>query len=358
MGTEDIADAISMTRTHLPERNLDVLRAIAVSCVVADHLMWACGRQLPFMTDWELGRIGVLLFFVHTSLVLMSSMERSGVKRHWVRDFYTRRAFRIYPLAMAAVLITVLFHIPSIVPAAFIPPAPRTILTNLLLVQNVSGDTNIMGMLWSLPVEVQMYVVLPALFLLAQRSVVRVAGAFCIAAVLALAVQYAPVPALWRLSVALFGPCFVSGVLAFAILRAAPRFKLPAWTWIPLLIAAIPLFVVFNPSPTRSEPGWLFCLAVGIAISFVTELKQSRFTSVAKTICTYSYGVYLMVTPAIWIGFVVLKDQPRAFQWIAFAAGLVALPWAAYTFIEHPAIVMGRNLVSARQSIAETAPAP
>lgn len=347
-----------MSRTHLPERNLDVLRAIAVSCVVADHLMWACGRRLPFMTDWELGRIGVLLFFVHTSLVLMSSMERGGVKRHWVRDFYTRRAFRIYPLAMAAVVITVLCQIPSIVPAVFIPPAPRTILTNLMLVQNVSGDTNIMGMLWSLPVEVQMYIFLPALFLLARRSIVGVIGALIAAAVLALAVQYAPVPGLWRLSVALFGPCFVSGVLAFAILRAAPRLRLPAWTWIPLLIAAVPLFVILNPSPNRSEPGWLFCLAVGIAIPFVTELKQSRFTSIAKTICTYSYGVYLMVTPAIWIGFVVAGNQPRALQWIAFVAALVALPWAAYTFIEHPAIVMGRNLVSAKQSIAETAPAP
>lgn len=347
-----------MTRTHLPERNLDILRAVAVSCVVADHVMWACNRRLPFITDWELGRIGVLLFFVHTSLVLMSSMERGGSGPHWIRDFYTRRAFRIYPLAIAAVLLTVAFHIPTIVPAKFITPAPRTVITDLLLLQNVTGDTNVVGMLWSLPIEVQMYMVLPALYLIARRSILSVAAAFALAVLFGLAVQYAPVPGLWRLSVGIFGPCFVSGVLAYAILRTKPHLKLPAWTWIPILAAAVPIFVVFHPSPDTPAPGWLFCLAVGVAIPFVAELNLSPLTRVAKTICTYSYGVYLLLTPAIWIGFVVFSGAPRALQWVALVAGLAILPWTAYKLIERPAIQFGRDLVKSKQTVAATAPAP
>lgn len=347
-----------MNRTRLPERNLDVLRAIAVLCVLVDHVLWACNRTLPFVTDWELGRIGVLLFFVHTSLVLMSSMERSGSGRHWVRDFYIRRAFRIYPLAIAAVLATVLFHIPSAVPADFIPPLPRTIASNLLLIQNVSGDRSVMGPLWTLPIEVQMYVVLPMLYLLARKSIYHVLAAMCFAAIAGFAVQYVNVPGLWRLSVGIFAPCFVSGVLAFALLRATPRFKLPAWTWAPLLVTAVTLFIIFGPTPTRPEPGWLFCIFVGVAIPFVRELSDSRLTHIAKTVCTYSYGVYLLLNPAIWIGFVVFAARPVAVQWVALTVALVALPWGAYTLIEHPGIVTGRRLVGTNRSLASSTPAP
>ena len=352
------ARIVAVTRTHLPERNLDVLRAIAVLCVVTDHVMWACGVKPVILSDWELGRIGVLLFFVHTSLVLMSSMERGGMGSHWIRDFYFRRAFRIYPLAMAAVIITVAFHIPTIVPAKFISPLPRAIVSNLLLVQNVSGDTNVVGMLWSLPIEMQMYLVLPVLYLIARRSVSGVLIAFGVAVIAGLTVQYVRAPGLWRLSLAVFGPCFVSGVLAFGILRSNSSARLPAMLWIPVLLAVVPLFVLLNPSPARPVPGWLCCLAVGIAIPFVRELPASLLTRIAKRICTYSYGIYLLLTPAIWIGFVVFGKEPRAIQWLILAIALVLLPWAAYRVIEHPAIVMGRDLVRSRQSLATTAPAP
>jgi peptidoglycan/LPS O-acetylase OafA/YrhL len=347
-----------MRRTHLPERNLDVLRAIAVLLVVVDHVLWVAGINSSTVPDWDFGRIGVLLFFIHTSLVLMSSLERSSERRHWVRDFYIRRAFRIYPLAIAAILLTVLLGIPTKVEVAFIPPTLRTLATNLLLIQNITGNRDTMGMLWTLPIEVQMYVILPALFLLARRSVSGIAGMFGLTALLALAVQYAPVPGLWRLTVATFGPCFVSGVLAYAILRNGPRKTLPAWTWPLLLVAAAPIFLLLNPSPDHAESGWFFCLAVGLVLPFVAELRESAVTRVAHTICTYSYGIYLLLTPAIWIGVDVLRSEPRTVQWVAVAVALVALPWAAYTFIEHPAIVLGRNIVSGKPTLAATAPAP
>ncbi|MEO7043392.1 MAG: acyltransferase [Gemmatimonadaceae bacterium] len=347
-----------MNQTQLPERNLDVLRAIAVSCVVVDHLMWARNRGIPFVSDWDLGRVGVLLFFVHTSLVLMSSLERGGTDQGWVKRFYTRRAFRIYPLVIAAVMATVVFHIPERIPGLFVSPSPRTLASNLLLVQNLTGDWNIIGMLWTLPLEVQMYLLLPLLFLIARRSTYYALLALAGAIVFGAAVQYTSIPGLWRLSVGIFAPCFVSGVLAYAILRTKPRFHLPAWTWMPIVVAAIPLFIALRPTADRPEPGWLFCLAIGCAIPFVKELGDSLFTRAAKTICTYSYGAYLLVTPAIWIGFTICSGRAVAVQWIAFAAALVALPWAAYTFIEHPGIRIGRALAGGRRNSASLTPAP
>src|SRR5271165_4764326 len=153
--------------------NLDLLRTVAVLTVLADHLGATFGitQRHPFC--WALGRWGVLLFFVHTSLVLMMSMGRlglSGLKLHLT--FYIRRIFRIYPLSIAIV---------GIVLAAGIPPtswpddiSPQrdlgTIVSNFLLCQNLTRKPDLLGPLWSLPLEIQMYLILPVLFIFVRKT--------------------------------------------------------------------------------------------------------------------------------------------------------------------------------------------
>lgn len=77
-----------------PSANLDVLRSIAVLLVLVDHLT----RHFYRDRYGALGTFGVLLFFVHTSLVLMYSMQRSGLRGlPLFRDFYLRRFFSNLP---------------------------------------------------------------------------------------------------------------------------------------------------------------------------------------------------------------------------------------------------------------------
>src|SRR4051812_22461700 len=68
----------------LPERNLDYLRTFAVLLVFMTHLTDCIGLSSPFIR-W-MAQAGVLAFFVHTALVLMSSLERDGApaRPHWV----------------------------------------------------------------------------------------------------------------------------------------------------------------------------------------------------------------------------------------------------------------------------------
>ena len=85
--------------------NLDLLRTVAVLCVFGSHLTETIiGKHMELI--WHIGRLGVLMFFVHTSLVLMFSMERLPLKG-WdlIKSFYVRRAFRIYPLSMLCVMV-------------------------------------------------------------------------------------------------------------------------------------------------------------------------------------------------------------------------------------------------------------
>ena len=149
--------------------NLDLLRGSAVLMVLFDHLC----RHFYLDHAWgiavvDIGMFGVLLFFVHTSLVLMNSMQRSGLSGiELLKRFYTRRFFRVYPLSVFAVLAAVALHLHADGRGlAFgLRPRPLEVASNLLLTQNLTYSDSIIGPLWSLPIEVQMYIVLPFLFL-------------------------------------------------------------------------------------------------------------------------------------------------------------------------------------------------
>src|SRR5256885_1950961 len=278
--------------TRLPERNLDVLRAIAVVSVLVDHLVTAAGGNV----GW-LGRVGVLLFFVHTSLVLMGALERTEGESSWVGRFYVRRAFRIYPLAIVTILWVLLARWPYTVPriigdtVTFHGVSPATIIGNLLLVQNVAGVSVVLGVLWTLPIELQMYAVLPLLFLLARRGVRPVVQALVGGVVLAVAwlMFKDRAPGLWRLTTLEFVPCFISGVLAYALLRKAKAPPIGARWWPLVLVLAVGSYGFL---PRYHGASWAVCLAVGLMIPVVRELRTNWLTRSAAIVAKYSYGIY------------------------------------------------------------------
>lgn len=327
--------------TMIPVRNLDVLRAIAVSSVFVDHAVARFYGEIPSL--WRLGRVGVLLFFVHTSLVLMASLERH---HEGVRNFFLRRAFRIYPLSIITVIAVALRPPPSVLPLhmAAVPVTFGTLLANLTLTQNLVGAGNMVGVLWTLPLEIQMYLLLPFCFRVARRGVLPVLILLGVAMLAGLAVGADE--RLWRLSVANFGPCFIAGVLSYALLRRGHRPRLSAWTWPMLLISGI-LLVVRYPILIPSEPGtgWIASLIVGLLIPAVWEMGDSVVTRIAATIAKYSYGVYLLHVPALAIGFGLGRSLPLAFQWVFFGIAAIALPFGAYHLIEAPGIALGRRLI-------------
>lgn len=338
-----MSDTVISTRqaTMIPVRNLDVLRAIAVSCVFIDHLIARWYGETPSL--WRLGRVGVLLFFVHTSLVLMASLERHHES---ALHFFMRRAFRIYPLSIMTVIAVALRPSPSVLPVhiAPVPVTLGTLLANLTLTQNLFGVGNLVGVLWTLPLEIQMYLLLPFCFRVAKRGVMPVLILLVVAVLAGIVVQSDQ--RLWRLSVANFGPCFVAGVLAYASLRQGKPPRLPSWTW-PLLLVSGILLVVQYPILIPSEPatGWIASLVVGLLIPFVWAMGDSAFTRIAATIAKYSYGVYLLHVPALAIGFGLARNLPLVVQWILFGIAAVALPYAAYHLIEAPGIALGRRLI-------------
>jgi peptidoglycan/LPS O-acetylase OafA/YrhL len=332
--------------TRLPARNLDVLRAVAVLSVWLGHVIQTVRHQIG---DAGLGRIGVLAFFVHTSLVLMASIERAGVAPGWVRTFYFRRAARIYPLVWVTIALCVVGNLPysTIAPnggeqvARSVAHSTRAVAANAFLVQNlVSNAENVIGPLWTLPLEMQMYLLLPVGFLLATRSR-RAALVGLLAAMLAAAgVTWLPVRGLWRLGVLGFAPCFAAGVLAFAMLRRHPTPRAHSFLWFGIL--ALLWTIGLSVPVTMPVVGWAFCLVLGVSVATIPELPTSLVTRGSEVIAKYSYGIYLLHMPAWSIAFEWV-NAPAAVQWAVYLILLVGLPVVAYHFIEAPAIRWARG---------------
>ena len=149
-------------------RNLDFLRSSAVLLVVGFHLAKYFNWQRGGLQIADFGLLGVMLFFVHTTLVLMFSLERQRANSSspLFLPFMLRRCFRIYPLAIIAVTFVYIFRIPSDLQFGRFDLVHQTagnLVANLLLIQNVTRQKANPGPLWSLPLELQMYLVLPGL---------------------------------------------------------------------------------------------------------------------------------------------------------------------------------------------------
>lgn len=326
--------------------NLDVLRSIAVLMVVVFHLFEVFHIAEGSAFGHQLGQWGVLLFFVHTSLVLMLSLDRQGLDHPRFNGlvFLVRRLFRIYPLSVLAVAIVCALRLPigDTVHGQFVSSSfdLKTELSNYLLVQNLTHSDSVMAPLWTLPFEMQMYLVLPFLFLIAKRSrgALPLFGIWLAAALLA-PKSYVPNPD----KLADYVPCFVAGVIGFKLLEK-PHARLPFWGWLCLLALTSGLFL----ERASLKCGWICCLVVGAMVPQFRELKAGWLQRATQLVARYSYGIYLSHYAFIWLAFQRLHGVPLALRWLVFLTGAAVTPVILYHALEAPMIAVGRRLVRSR----------
>ena len=325
-------------------KNLDLLRAVAVLCVFSAHLLNSLGLCNP----GSLGRFGVIIFFVHTSLVLMGSLDRlekTGLTNKWRLSgaFYIRRFFRIYPLAVFTVLLTRLLSIPTGPFSTYQWVGTRAFLSNLALTQNLTYDPDVLGPLWSLPLEVQMYVMLPLAYLIVRKGKYRSLALWIISVALALTLPRISA----RLNVFSFAPCFSSGIVAYDLMRNSRR-KMPAWTF-PLAILAI--LIAFGPldNISLSLPGklpraWCLSLMSGLVIAGVRDGALVYAQPLAHWIAEHSYGIYLSHMVIFWLALDVVKFRNPWLRCLILVAGSAGVPVLLYRIIENPLVAVGAGI--------------
>jgi peptidoglycan/LPS O-acetylase OafA/YrhL len=335
-----------MRPTAKPGRdsNLDILRSIAVLTVFLTHTLQVTaglkvGEHFAYGVETSaLGHVGVMLFFVHTSLVLMQSLERTGTKlTGWalIRYFYIRRAFRIYPLSVCLVLLCVVFSIPpNALNVTYRWFGVAWMSSNVLLVQNLTSFSPLSSPLWSLPFEVQMCVALPIIFLF-LRDPGHSSGLPLIYVTGVLLSLFFPV---FR-----YFPCFLAGVVAYKLLGSW-RPRLPAWLWCPAIIFAVALYVEAPFSDVNWAKDVLICMAAGLSVPLFHG-NGGAIAAVASHIAKYSYGIYLCHTPLLWLLYrkLTIPGWQRGI-WLVLATGLVSV--ACYRMIESPLIRMGTRVAN------------
>ncbi|MFJ7589676.1 acyltransferase family protein [Streptomyces sp. NPDC097617] len=146
---------------------LDALRGIAALTVVVHHLglplSWVPhGSRLPYYL--HPGIFGVMLFFLVSGYIIPASLERRGD----IRGFWVSRLFRIYPVVIVTLVGSLL-----VLPRAYTVVANwnyqhpmLTAVGNALMIQDLIGVTNVLGVMWTLAYEMVFYYFVTALFVL------------------------------------------------------------------------------------------------------------------------------------------------------------------------------------------------
>jgi peptidoglycan/LPS O-acetylase OafA/YrhL len=148
---------------------LDGLRGVAILSVMLYHFTGSYKGANPLLRLWSLvagaGWMGVDLFFVLSGFLITGILYDTIHAEHRVRNFYARRALRIFPLFYG-----VLFGLLLLTPVLHMHWRPEHLLyffylsnVSLLLVpdfQLPSQWVNL-GHLWSLAVEEQFYLLWP-----------------------------------------------------------------------------------------------------------------------------------------------------------------------------------------------------
>lgn len=310
--------------------------------VLADHTLQAFRiyRVGPFDVPW-FGVFGVFLFFVHTCLVLMWSLER----RPHTLDFYIRRAFRIYPLAIVVIVIVCILHLPvngnAEHPFLYVPITPSTFLANLTLMNNLVHRQTVESVMWSLPIEVQMYLALPMIFVFARKE--RTIWPFLLLWLLsavAISVNFGSFGAN-TISVI---PNFLPGVIAYiGFMHRKPR--LPGWTF-GLLVLLLSTAFELHPS---MKSGWCACLLLGLALPFFRQMRRSAITRAAHEIAKHSYSIYLLHIWALALAVYYLRLHSVAAVLAVEFAAVAALAYIGYRFVEEPFIRIGAKIAGRLQ---------
>ncbi len=90
--------------------------------------------------------------------------------------------------------------------------------------------------------------------------------------------------------------------------------------------------------------GWVECLLSGLAAPQFRETSLQWLRKLPHVIAQYSYGIYLLHAPLMWVAFRKLKMLAMGLRWAIFIVLITTLCLAAYHWIESPLLKLGGRL--------------
>jgi peptidoglycan/LPS O-acetylase OafA/YrhL len=288
----------------------------------------------------------------------MLSIERQIHKhgeRRLFRAFMTRRCFRIYPLSMVVVSVVFFMKLPVSLLAHHVAAighnARAEFIPSLFLVQNFVRFDQILSPLWSLPYEIQIYCLFPAAYLVIRRLSSTKIMVF-VWALLATVdhvltphfVKHASLGHFGTIPDFLsYGLLFLAGLYAFKEMQTSRRI-IPFWA-LAVLITVVCVVWCLSYGDTTKCVFVTFCL--GLALPYIKSCSSGALNRACGWMAKYSYGIYLLHFPAIWLAFVRCSHLPMVEKICIFVLATLGTSVVAYHAIEHPMIVIGNRVAAA-----------
>ncbi|PDT12368.1 acyltransferase [Rhizobium sp. M1] len=312
--------------------SLDGLRGLAALLVVQAHI----GLIFPSTAQhlMTMGSEAVGLFFALSGFLMAHLYGSRPVTRENVLDFLVSRFARIYPVYLAAVLLV----------------AMLSGMQDLNFVQPINGGTDFVrhvfllgssGVFWSIPPEIQFYLLFPVLWLcLARphRHSAVIAG-FAIVVVVDGLLEL-PGPGILLLSKL---PYFLFGALAGALHSHLERWTPSALTGIFTLVLLAVFFTYRHVLPNFSPEFWGLQSAAAAAVIVALVARQppiaARILAAApvRFLGTISFSLYLFHVPIMFLvhrAFETLLPEPALIAAALFVA--VGGAWFLHETIEVP----------------------
>jgi peptidoglycan/LPS O-acetylase OafA/YrhL len=301
----------------IPE--LDGVRAVAILAVLASHLGLLPG-----------GWLGVDLFFVLsgfliTSLLIHEQRSAGGID---LRAFYVRRALRILPPLVLAVILAI-----AVWPASTSHQIANAVPAALLFYANFLGsDMGPLAHTWSLSIEEHFYLLWPVLFVAVKRRttvvlVCVIGGVLLLRA--ALCAKGADPVFLYRFTFTRIDSLAI-GCLAAFLYRADA--KVSEWMSAAFFCGMLAAFALTQAHSTWLLMGGYTALSfvfAGFILSSIAAPKSSSIpfllsSNVMRYIGKRSYGIYLYHWP-VFIALEPFRQSGNAASFVFVVAIKIAL---------------------------------
>lgn len=329
-----------------PQNNFNLIRLCAAWLVIYGHAFAITGSSdadliLQYVQLKFAGGVAVDVFFFVSGFLIAASLSR-----HSLREYAIARGLRIYPALIVCILLTVFVLGPLVTtdPGYWRDRIAWTYLWNnatLLQAMHVlpgvfetHPNAGVNGSLWSLPIEVRLYLVLGLVALVRLFKPARFNVFFLVVMTVGFLVYGTQALSPENSNRAWCTAFFLTGAFCFHNREHIPL------SW-PLLFVLLCGAAALFGAP-RYHVGYFVVLCYGtLMLAFVPRLPVIRHTDL-------SYGLYLYGWPSQQLAYMAWPTAGWGVNVLAGTAFALALAWMSWTWIEAPALRLKHRLVGAR----------
>lgn len=370
------------TRVHL--KSLDGLRGLALLLVFYFH----CGPEKPIPILHEGAWAGVDLFFVLSGFLITGILLDTRGHANYFKNFYARRALRIFPLyygvLLVLLLLTPVLHTQW---SAWEVTFPIYASNFGLHFADIGHHSHFdIQHFWSLAVEEQFYFLWPLVISLVQDR--RKLSYLCLGLMIVSPMLrtwidfYSPIRSPYDFNYVMLptrmDALLTGGLLAILVRSDKAAYWLrylrwSSWVWLALMIGMLGITHSAHPEDPLMNTVGLSLLALFFASLIAHALVPAGLISRLfrwswlRSIGKYSYGMYVYhelfrpsLYPVVHLATVLLHSLSLGH--IAFFFGwlltVYSMAWLSYTFFESRFIHLKRYFPYAANAETQVEPAP